>query len=282
MSEFLYVINSRGEKEAFSFQKVSRSAKRVGASKSLAQEIAKIIEKEAYPGIKTKDIFEKVRKLLNRRIPKAALKFNLKAGIRKLGPTGFLFEKYVAEIFSRNGFKVRLNQYISGFCCRYEIDFLAEKEGLLYIGECKYRNLAGGRVHSNIALANYARFLDIKKSSFFKKKISKNLNIKSILVTNTKFTSRAANYSKCVGVELLGWKYPAKRGLEYLIEEQELYPITVLPSLKKYMADVFVSKNMMLAKDILKIDIGKFAKDMNLPLRQLEKIVKDAKILIEQ
>lgn len=33
----LYVINSRGEKELFSFQKVYESAMRVGASKELAR-----------------------------------------------------------------------------------------------------------------------------------------------------------------------------------------------------------------------------------------------------
>ncbi len=127
MSSF-YVLKFNGEKEPFSFNKVYGSARRVGASKDFAKEIAKIVEKEAYQGIKTSEIFRKVKKLLKREKIAASFKFNLKNAMRRLGPTGFPFEKYVTEIFSKNGFKTKLNQNIKGSCCKYEIDFLAEKK----------------------------------------------------------------------------------------------------------------------------------------------------------
>lgn len=272
----LYIINSNGEREPFSAEKVYRSAKRVGASKELAKKITKTIEKEVYPDITTLEIFKRVKKLLQRETPKAALKFNLKKGIKKLGPTGFPFEKYVGAIFSRNDFEVKLNQHISGFCCKYEIDFVAKKDNLLYIGECKYHNLPGGRVHSNTALTNYARFLDIKKGKFNRK----NLKIKSLLVTNTKFTTKSISYSNCVGVELLGWNYPRNEGLEYLIDSQKLYPITILPSLDRYLAEIFASKKIMLAQDILRIDITKFAKETKISKQHLKRLVKETEILL--
>lgn len=272
----LYIINSNGEREPFSAEKVYRSAKRVGASKELAKKITKTIEKEVYPGITTLEIFKRVKKLLQRETPKAALKFNLKKGIKKLGPTGFPFEKYVGAIFSRNDFEVKLNQHISGFCCKYEIDFVAKKDNLLYIGECKYHNLPGGRVHSNTALTNYARFLDIKKGKFNRK----NLKIKSLLVTNTKFTTRSISYSNCVGVELLGWNYPRNEGLEYLIDSQKLYPITILPSLSQYLAEIFASKKIMLVQDILRIDVTKFAKETKISEQHLKRLVKETEILL--
>jgi len=272
----LYIVNSNGEREPFSAEKVYRSAKRVGASKELAEKITKTIEKEVYPGITTLEIFKRVKKLLQRETPKAALKFNLKKGIKKLGPTGFPFEKYVGAIFSRNDFEVKLNQHISGFCCKYEIDFVAKKDSLLYIGECKYHNLPGGRVHSNTALANYARFLDIKKGKFNRK----NLKIKSLLVTNTKFTTRSISYSNCVGVELLGWNYPRNEGLEYLIDSQKLYPITILPSLSRYLAEIFASKKIMLAQDILRIDVTEFAKKTKISEKHLKRLVKETEILL--
>ena len=277
-----YVINFNGEKEPFSVQKVYRSARRVGASKDLAERIARTIKKDAYSGIKTSEIFNKVKKLLNQQIPRAALKFNLKKGMEKLGPTGFPFEKYIGEIFSKNGFEVKLNRHIRGFCCKYEIDFLAKKGSLLYVGECKYRNLPGGKVHTRTALANYARFLDIKKGHFVDKKNHKNLKIKSLLVTNTKFTTRVIKYSKCVGVELLGWNYPRNRGLEYLIDSQKLYPITILPSFKKYLAKIFASKKMMLVEDLLEIDGKKFAKKQKVTMKDLENLIREAKILLEK
>jgi|AntAceMinimDraft_18_1070375.scaffolds.fasta_scaffold10230_5 hypothetical protein len=278
MSSF-YVLKFNGEKEPFSFNKVYGSARRVGASKDFAKEIAKIVEKEAYQGIKTSEIFRKVKKLLKREKIAASFKFNLKNAMRRLGPTGFPFEKYVTEIFSKNGFKTKLNQNIKGSCCKYEIDFLAEKENLLYIAECKYRNLLNGKVHSNIALANFARFLDVKKGNFLKDKKFKNLEIKSLLVTNTKFTSKSIEYSKCVGVELLGWNYPKKMGLEHIIDDNRFYPITILPSVSNRIAGIFVSKKMMLIQDILKINVSNFSQKTGISKKILEKLKKEAEIL---
>jgi len=275
----LYIINSTGEREPFSFQKVYRSARRAGASGVLAKEIAKTIEREAFSGIKTSEIFERVRKMLLRGAPRPALKFSLKKAMIKLGPTGFPFERYIGEIFSRMGYKVKLNQEVPGYCCRfYEIDFIAEKDGLIYIGECKYRHLAGGKVHSNVALSNYARFLDIEKGKFLNET---KLKFKSLLVTNAKLTKKATDYSECVGVELLGWNYPKKKGLEYLIESKKLYPITILPSLKRNLADVFAQRRMMLAEDILRINVRKFAKKTGISLKRLESLAKEARTLLD-
>ncbi len=279
--EKIHVINLQGEKESFSFRKVYRSARRVGASKQLARQIAQSIEDNIYPGIKTTDIFRKVKKELRRKEPQAALRFNLKEGMRKLGPTGFPFEKYVGAVLKRNGFKVQLNQYVPGSCCSYEIDFVAKKENLLYIGECKYRNNPGERIHLEVALANYARFLDIKNGSFFNK-VSKNIKIKSLLVTNTKLTSQATHYSECVGVDCLGWNYPQDEGLEKIIDAQELYPITILPSLKSYLAKLLVSQNIVLVEDVLKIDAEKFSKRNKIPLNNLLSVIKEARTLLQR
>lgn len=281
MPDLTYVINTRGEREPFSFRKIYQSAKRAGASRKLAQEIAQIIQKQSYSGVKTSEIFRKIRKLLSRREPVSAIKFSLKQGMRKLGPTGFPFEKYIGEVLLRNGFKVRLNQYIPGFCCkRYEIDFLAQKKDLVYVGECKYRNLSGGRVHSDIALSNYARFLDTRKGKFFNKKQFQNVNIKSLLVTNTKFTSKAIRYSECVGVELLGWNYPRKRGLEYLIDSQRLYPVTILPSLTKNLAEIFASRKKMLVQDIFEPDVADIMRKTKKLKKDFERLRKEADMLL--
>ena len=269
----MYIINLSGEKELFSRQKVYKSARRVGASKNLAQKISKTIEKEAYPGMKTMDIFKKVKKMLSKKSPNLSLKFSLKVAMRKLGPSGFLFEKYIGRVFSSMGFNVKLNQHPYGKCLKYEIDFFAQKNNLFYIGECKYRNLSEGKVHSNTILANYARFLDLSKGSL------KTHNPKTIVVTNTKFTKAAIKYSQCVGAHLLGWNYPKKRGLEHFIDSLGLYPITILPSFKKNLCPIFVSKNIILVKDLFKVDVLKFSRQNNIQLKYIEQMVKEAKIL---
>lgn len=277
----IYVFNSQGEKEPFSFNKVYQSAKRVGASDVLAEEIARKIEKEIFSGIKTSEIFKKVERLLSRKAPQPALKFSLKKAIAKLGPTGFIFERYIGEIFSRLGFEIKYNQNVSAFCCHhYEIDLVAKKDKFIYIIECKYRGSIAGKVHCDVALANYARFLDIKKGEFLNG--FKGMKLKSLIITNARFTDKAVDYSECVGVELLGWKHPRNKGLESLIEDYHFYPITILPSLSRSLADIFVKKNIILTCDILRIDIKKFARKAKISSHQFERLKKEANVLFKK
>ena len=282
--KYLYVINSNGEKRKFYLQKVYSSARRAGASRKLAREVAKAIEKEAYSGITTFEIFKRIKKLLRQESPKAALRFNLKEGMSKLGPSGFPFEKFIGEVFSKLGFSVKINQHLPGKCLAdYEIDFLAEKNNLVYVGECKYRNFTRERIKSKEALANSARFMDILNGAYFKEKKYKNYKIETMMVTNTKFTTRAMKYSRCMNMDLLGWNCPKNEGLEFLIEQQKLYPITILPSLKgKYLLDIFASEKKMLVKDILKLNPQVFSKRFNVPIQKIQSLIREAKILLEQ
>ena len=269
--EEIYVINLRGEKEPFSFQKVYQSARNVGASKELAMKIAKEIEKEVFDGMKTSQIFDRVFELLLEMAPQSAIRFNLRKAIEKLGPTGFPFEKFVAKIFEAEGFEVKLNQIIPGRCLDYEIDFLARKGNIVYIGECKFKQEPGKKLDLQVALANHARFLDIKRGKF----LNSQIEYKSILVTNTKFTIEAIKYSECAGVELLGWKYPKGEGLEKLIEKNKFYPITILPSVSSQIAKILIEEKIVLVKDVFGENFEK------LKILQKEKIKREAKILLK-
>lgn len=272
MRKKIFVINLKGEKEQFSFKKVFHSARRCGASKELAFEIASQIEKEAFPGISTSQIFNRVFELLLKKSPQSAIRFNLRQALEKLGPSGFPFEKFVARVFEAEGFKVKLNQIIPGYCTEYEIDIVAQKENSVYIIECKYHHIPGARVDLNVALANYARFLDIQKGRFFNSQVS----YKSYLVTNAKFTEKAIKYSECAGVYLLGWKYPKDRGLEFLIEKNKLYPITILPSVTKNITQTLIERGIVLVKDVLSENFEK------IKIPKKEKIKEEAKMLIKK
>ena len=270
----VYVVNSKGEQEHFSFQKVYRSLKRAGASDRLAKRIAEKIQQQVYPEMKTSEIYKLVKSFL-KESPVTAIKFSLKEAMRKLGPSGFDFEKYIAEIFSKNGFSVRINQIIAGKCISsYEIDFLAEKDKVFHIGECKYHTSSGARIDLKVALYNYARFLDISNNPKFK-------NSKTIIVTNTKFTSEAISYCNCYGVGLLGWKYPEGHGLEHMIEKHNLYPITILPSFKSHFKNIFAENKMMLALDILNVPLDQLVKKLKLSSKELEKLIEEAEFLLK-
>jgi len=279
---YLFVINSKGEREAFSYYKVYRSAKRAGASKAFAQTIAQTIKKEAYPGIKTLLIFKKIKKLLREKTPGAALRFNIKEGMRKLGPTGFPFERYIKNILEALGYQVKINQFLPGKCLKsYEIDFIAIKGKTIYVGECKYKQRLGETISYHEVLANHARFLDLLNGKHFQADMRRGFIVKAMLVSNAKFNDRTRDYCRCVGTELLGWNYPKDRGLEYFIDREKLYPITILPALKGYLKDVFVEENMILAKHLFERDLQKFAKKRNLSLKQIEVLSAQAGALLK-
>lgn len=247
----------------------------------LAKEISQQIERQAYSGIKTEEIFQKVKQLLNAYQPGFGIRFNLKQAMKALGPTGFHFEKYVGAILLEMGYKVKLNQFVSGKCLKnYEIDFVAEKGKVVRIGECKYHSQKGMAVDQEVALANCARFLDIHNGAFVAKKSGQGFEVKNILITNTRFSERAIKYSNCVGVELWGWKYPINNGLEVFIDKERLYPITILPAFKNQWAEIFCQNNLLLAKDVLNLDMNRFSSENHLPLPELERLASEAKTLL--
>jgi hypothetical protein len=269
------VVKINGGKEAFSSKKVYYSALRAGASDSLAKNISEEIESEVYDGIKTTDIFKKVKQKLKKQDTQLYLRFNLKEGMRKLGPAGFAFEDFVRKVFSRSGMKIKSTRIISGKCCSYEIDFLAEVENITYIGECKYRNNAGDKIDVNVCLKSFAVLDDAKNGESLKGSLN------SFIVTNTKFTDQAIKYSNCKKIKMLGWDYPKNEGLEDIIDKYNLYPITILPSFKSYYAEVFKKEGIMLVDEILDLDVVKFSKKVNIPRNQLESLKKEANLLLK-
>jgi hypothetical protein len=275
MPSLVKVVKYDGEREPFSVKKVYDSAMRAGASSSLARRVSREIENEVYQNITTAEIFKRIRKKLKEENLQIALRFSLKEAMKKLGPAGFIFEDFVRRVLSCYGLKVGSSMIISGRCCKYEIDFLAEKENMVYLGECKYRNNQGDRIDVNVCLKSFAILEDVKSSGRFKDKA-----VDFLIVTNSRFTEEAMKYASCKGIELLGWNYPKDEGLEDMVENKKLYPITILPSFKGYLADVLRKEGMMLVGDVLSFNIEKFSKRVNIPKKQLEALKREAETLI--
>jgi len=269
------VIDAKGESEPFSLEKVHRSVIRSGGSRQLAEKVGKEIEAMIYPGIRTKEIFRAVRDILKKESLETSMRFSLRDGIRNLGPAGFGFEKYASEIFSAHGYSIKTNEWLKGKCIDYETDILIEKDNVLLIAECKYKNKPGEKVDVGVCLKVFASFLDIDNGGHLKEK-----EIKPMVITNAKFTNKAIAYGKCQGVELLGWNYPENNGLERLIESKNLYPITVLPSFKDCFMDVFASECVMTVKDVLEMDIEKFSQKDKISAAQLKNLKAEAELLV--
>jgi hypothetical protein len=277
MPSLIMVIKYSGEKEPFSIKKVYNSAMRAGASSFLAKEISREVEKEVYQNISTSEIFKKIKARLKKENLQLAMRFSLKDAMKKIGPAGFVFEDYARRVLSHYEMKVDPSMIIQGKCCQYEIDFLAFKEDLVYLGECKYRNNSGDRVDINVCLKSFAILDDVKNRGRFKDK-----KVNFLIVTNSRFTNEAIKYSNCKGIELLGWDYPQNKGLEDMVEAKKLYPINILPSFKGYLAEALKKDRVMLVDDIFSLNIEKFGKRVNIPKKQLELLRKEAEILMDK
>ncbi|MDD5760806.1 MAG: ATP cone domain-containing protein [Candidatus Pacebacteria bacterium] len=275
----VYIINKSGEKELFSEKKIYSSVRRVGASKKLAEEIATKIRQEIYPGMTTYEIYDRVEEMLEKGYPRGGIRFRLKEAMRNLGPSGFPFEKYIGDILEQLGFKVKINQFIKGSCVVHEVDIVAREKKYCLIGECKYHSLPGSKVDLKIGLYHYARYLDIELSDYCKKQF-KNLQPRPIVITNNKFSRKLIQYAECVGLDLLGWRFPRGTGLEYIIETEKFYPITILPSFKNDLLEPFAAERIMLAQDLLKIDAVKYAKKMGVSEKKIAALKKEAETLL--
>lgn len=247
-----FIIKASGEKALFSEEKIRLSSRRAGASPQLSDEIARAVKKRVGPSFSSEQIYKCVLGELQKRDPRTAYRYSLKKAIMKLGPAGFLFEKYVARILENYGYSAKVGRVIQGRCVGHEVDVTASKDGKSFMVECKYHNRRGIRSDVKVVLYTFARFLDIKKR--------KELFHQAWLVTNTKCTSQAIKYANCVDLRIIAWRYPRGRGLEYFIEKKGLYPVTILPSLSKKVIQRLSEANIIVAGDLLKYSVENLTK----------------------
>src|SRR3989344_4145644 len=222
----VYVEKIDGSQELFNPEKLAQSLSHAGASPSAVAAIVAHLESDLVDGVSTADIYRHAFEKLREVHKSLAARYNLRKAVLALGPTGFPFEKLVAEILKRKGFSVELDQIVLGKCLDHEVDVVAWNDEKLIMAEAKFHHESTMKSDIKAALYVKARFDDLtgKDFSYGKKRPLS----EGWLVTNTKFTEKAISYSECAGVYLLGWNYPRVGNLHDLIDETGTYPITSL------------------------------------------------------
>ncbi|MCG9972802.1 restriction endonuclease [Christiangramia crocea] len=242
----LDIIKSSGDKVKFSLSKLRNSLLKSGADKKTVKYVLDEMRNELYQGISTREIYNRAFALLKEVKSVYASKYKLKKAIYELGPTGFPFEKYIGSILSSEGYKILLNQSLTGKCVKHEIDIIAIKDSVQNLIECKFHSEEGRNCDVKVPLYIYARFTDIKEMATRSAKVS------GWLITNTRFSEDAVQYAKCVGLKLISWNYPEKHSLKQLIDQSKLYPITVSTLLSEKEKDFLLQREVVLGSDLLK------------------------------
>lgn len=249
MSRKVYVAKAAGDKDVYNPQKLKVSLKKSGASPEIIEDIVRRIDEVVYEGIPTSVIYKKAHALLKSQSHLSASRYGLKKGVLELGPTGYPFEYLVAQLLAFEGFEVKVGEVVKGHCVSHEVDVVARKEKVNYLVECKYHSETSRFSNVKIPLYIQSRFEDIDKHQ---KNVVDHGTIyrQGWIYTNTRFSEDAISYGKCMGLNLISWKYPQKASLEDRIRISGLFPVTCLNNLTIAQKQALIKKNIVTAKEI--------------------------------
>ena len=240
------VTKADGEQEVFDPAKLEHSLALSGASSTMRAKVLASVIHSLKPGVMTEEIYRHAFDLLRKEeaVPVAA-RYSIKRAVFALGPSGFPFEQFLAEILKAHGWKTQTGVALNGRCAPHEVDVFAEKDGKRIGIEAKFHNDPGGKTDIKDALYVHARYEDLKHTPEASSRVDEGW-----LVTNTRFTRNAIRYAQCSGLSLIGWDYPRGRNLFSLIEEVRVHPLTCLTTLTETEKHRFLEQRIVLCKQV--------------------------------
>lgn len=245
------IVKKSGEIVEYNPDKLKKSLLKSGAHLDVVENILQTIGKEVHHGSSTKQIYKRAFGLLKKSANATAARYNLKESIRKLGPAGFHFEKYISKLFEAENYETKTNIILRGKCVSHEIDVFIKKENVLAMVECKFHS--GQEATDDVKIPMYilSRFNDLKEKAhlvFDRKEFIKACWI----VTNNRFTSDAIDFAICSGLNLMSWNYPPNEDIKTKIDQDSLYPVTCLTTLTIAEKDKLLMSEIILVKELFK------------------------------
>jgi len=266
-----------GERVLFDPDKLRYSLERSGANAGDIETILAQMGDKVFDGISTHKLYQMAYAILRKISNHAAGRYRLKKAILQLGPTGYPFERFVAELLKCQGYKVDVGKVVTGNCIQHEVDVVATKENSKHMIECKFHSDTSRKSDVKVALYIHSRFLDVKKQ--WKESDSEVIDAyKGWVVTNTRFTQDALQYGKCVGLKMLSWDYPLNGSLREMIDNSGLHPITAMQSLTVKEKQEILKANIVLCRNIT----NEVLTNIGIRVRRINRILKEANELTGQ
>lgn len=263
----MQVIKYSGEVEQFNPRKIYRSILEAHGSRHLANEAIAEVKRYYHKNITTEEILNILINFLKRE-PGVSERYDLKRAIMSLGPSGFPFEIFIANLLKHHGYKTEAGVKLKGKMIYQEVDVVAQR-GKKFMIECKYHNEPGIITKLHPAMYTYARFLDLQKYRFDQ----------PWLVTNTKCSHDARKYAEGVNLKITSWNYPKNSSLQILIDEKKLYPITILKSLPDGIKEKLYSSKILITKDLLDYSQKELMRKLNLSEKEVGKIIEQVRVI---
>ncbi len=240
------ITKADGERELFKPEKLEQSLEHAGASSTMRAQIVSHVMRELHDSMMTEEIYRHAFELLRQgESTPVAARYSMKRAVFALGPSGFPFELFFAEVLRAHGWSTRTDIMLQGRCAAHEVDVLAEKQGKRVGIEAKFHNDPGGKTDIKDALYVHARYQDLSRAPDLASKVDEGW-----LVTNTHFTRNAINFGRCANLTMVAWDYPKGGGLQHLIEEGKVHPLTALTTLSESEKRRMLDKKVVLCKSI--------------------------------
>jgi len=286
-----YITKMSGEQELFNPEKLRRSLRKVKTPEEIIEEILREVERN--PALRTtKEIYGFAYNYLKHTKPALGARYSLKQALLDLGPAGFPFEQFIAELFRKEGYAVVTNQIVSGHCIDHEVDLICANKHEQYMVECKFHMRQDLKSDVKVSLYVKARFDDVKEA--WEKKgapqyasTPKELGRESHagihtggqfhqawIVTNTKFTSEAIKFALCRNIQLIGWAFPEGNALPDLVAKYGLDPVTALTSLSGSQKKMLIANGITLCREVTQYKTK--LRELGFSQKEIDDIVKES------
>jgi Holliday junction resolvase-like predicted endonuclease len=274
----MHVKKFDGSKQQFDKNRIVRTCLRNGASEETATKIANRVEKDAYDGMRTKEILNFVWEYLQEHHPESQMRVDLRLALSLLRSKPD-FEKYASLILNDLGYSVQSNIVLRGRCIEHEIDAIAQKESRTIYVEVKHHNRAHTYTPLEVTMKVWATLQDLiagRKLGYH------NIDFtNALIICNTKFTDHARVYADCVGIDHIGWKSPSSNGLEDIIERRGLYPVTVLKE-DRGLLRLLVGNGVLLLRQLIEEDAERLTRNRIVSTGQLSSLREKSRKILSQ
>lgn len=248
--ESFELVKSDGDTETFNLNKLRLSLEKTGAGEELIDEVIEDVLTTERTNLTSGKIYNLAFKRLRSKSPASAGRYKLKRAIFELGPSGYPFEQFIGELFAHQGYKTQVGVVLQGRCIQHEVDVVAEKAKTIRLMECKFHRDPTHKSNVQTPLYIHSRFEDLRLGWPDPTK-----SIESWIFTNTRFTTDALDYGKCVGMNLIDWSYPQGAALKDRIDGSGLHPVTCLSSLNRMDKKRLLDAGIVMCQDVTANDL---------------------------
>lgn len=273
----IFVTKSDGSKQVFQKEKVAGTCLRMGATHEVAEHVANRVEQGIYDGIESKRILSMIFRQLGRYRPAVRQHTDLRRALAMMDPKPD-FEQYVRILLKEQGYQVTSNEIVRGRCVEHEIDAIATKGGKTYLVEVKHHSNPHMLSGLDVVRISRAIFEDVTEG--FKVGLN-SINVeKAIIVCNVKLSDHAKRYADCRGIAHIGWRYPSDSGIDRMIEEKKLYPMTYLKNLDSVSMRRLTGEGVLHLKQLVESNPVSLSQKTRIPGKRLQAIQHQARIIL--